>query len=110
MPHARQIGERAEGVPEVDMDVNRQLGRLPAFGETAEGPKRLFQVSNGLMIGSPLRGPEPRLAEIGDRLLPQLSAEGVVSQPLGLLGDAFGGEPLDGLGDAGVQGVLPVVE
>ena len=33
-----------------------------------------------------------------------------MGQPLGLLGDALGSEPLDGLGDAGMQGALPVVE
>ena len=33
-----------------------------------------------------------------------------MGQPLGLLGDALGSESLDGLGDAGVQGALPVVE
>ena len=34
----------------------------------------------------------------------------MVGQPLSLLGDALGREPLDGLGDAGVQSALPVVE
>ena len=34
----------------------------------------------------------------------------MVGEPLGVLGDALGREPLDGLGDAGVQGALPVVE
>ena len=110
LPHARPIAEREERVPEVDADVDGQLGRLPGLGETAEGPERLLQVGNGLAVGCPRHGPEPRLAEIGDRLLPQLPAQGVMGQPLGLLGDALGREPLDGLGDAGVQGALPVVE
>ena len=92
------------------MEVDGQLGRLPDLGEAAEGPERLLQVGEGLAVGRPRHGPEPRLAEIGDRLLPQLPAQGVVGQPLGLLGDALGREPLDGLGDAGVQGALPVVE
>ena len=48
--------------------------------------------------------------EIGARLLPQLSAQGVVGEPLRLLGDALGREPLDGLGDPGVERALPVVE
>ena len=100
----------SERVPEVDVDVDGQLGRLPGLGETAEGPERLLQVGDGLAVGGPRHGPEPRLAEIGDRLLPQLPAQGVVGQPLDLLGDALGREPLDGLGDAGVQGALPLVE
>jgi hypothetical protein len=92
------------------VDVDGQLGRLPGLGETAEGPERLLQVSDGLAVGCPRHGPEPRLAEIGDRLVPQLPAQGVMGQPLGLLDDALGREPLDGLGDAGVQGALPLVE
>jgi hypothetical protein len=53
-------------------------------------------------VGGPRHGPEPRLAEIGDRLLPKLPAQGVVGQPRGLLGDALGREALDGFGGAGV--------
>jgi hypothetical protein len=34
----------------------------------------------------------------------------VVGQRLGLLGAALGRQPLEGLGDAGVQGAPPVVE
>ena len=84
--HARPIAEREERVPEVEPDVDGQLGRLPALGEAAEGRERLLQVGNGLAIGGPRHGPKPRLAEIGDRLLPQLPAQGVMGQPLGLLG------------------------
>ena len=84
--------------------VSRVSGRWRSAAE------RLLQVGNGLAVGGPRHGPEPRLAEIGDRLLPQLPAQGVVGQPLGLLGDALGREPLEGLGDAGVEGALPVVE
>ena len=92
------------------MEIDGQLGRLPGLGEVAEGPERLLQVGDGLAVGGPRHGPEPRLAEIGDRLLPQLPAQGVVGQPLGLLGDALGREPLDGLGDAGVKRAPPIVE
>jgi hypothetical protein len=108
--YARPIAKRLERAPEVQVDVDGQLGRLPALGETAKGPERLLQVGNGFAIGGPRHGPQPRLAKIGDRLLPQLPAQGVMGQPLGLLADPLGSKPLDGLGDAGVQGALPVVE
>ena len=49
------------------------------------------------------------MAKIGNRLVPQLPAQGVVGQPLGLLGDALGREPLEGLGDASVERAPPVV-
>ena len=52
----------------------------------------------------------PGLAEIGDRLLPQLAAQGVMGQPLDLLGEPVGREPLDRLDDAGVEGAPPVLE
>ena len=60
--------------------------------------------------GGPRHGPESRLAEIGDRLVPQLPAERVAGQSLGVLRDALGGESLDGRGDARMQGAPPVVE
>ena len=107
---ARQIAERLQSVPEVDVDVDGQLRRLPGLGETTEGSERLLQVGDGLAVGPPRHGPEPRLTEIGDRLLPQLPAQGVMRQPFCLLGHVLGREPLDGLSDAGVQGALPVVE
>ena len=92
-------------------DVDDQLGRLSGLGETVEGPERLLQVDDGLAVGGPRHGPEPRLAERGDRLLPQLPVQGLMGQPLRLLGDVLGPEPLlDGLGYPGVQGALPVVE
>ena len=53
LPHARPIAERKERVPEVDADVDGQLGRLPGLGETAEGPERLLQVDDGLAVGCP---------------------------------------------------------
>ena len=86
LPHARPIAERSERVPQVEMEVDGQLGRRPGLGETAEGPERLLQVGHGLAIGRPRHGPQPGLAEIGDRLLPHLPAQGVVGQPLDLLG------------------------
>ena len=70
VPHARLIAERVERVPEVDVRVDGQLGRLPGLRETAEGAERLLQVGNSLAVGGPRHGPEPCLAEVGDRLLP----------------------------------------
>jgi class 3 adenylate cyclase len=90
VPDARPIAELEERVPDVEMDVDGQLGRLPGLGETAERLKRLLQVDDGLPVGGPRRGPEPRLTEIGDRLVPQLPTERVMGQPLGLLGEALG--------------------
>jgi hypothetical protein len=42
LPHARQLAERGKRVPEVDVEVDGQLGRLPGLGEVAERPERLL--------------------------------------------------------------------
>jgi hypothetical protein len=69
-PYARSIAERDERVPEVEADVDGQLGRLPGLGEVTESPEGLLQVGNGLPVGDPRHGAEPGLAKIRDRLLP----------------------------------------
>jgi len=106
--HTPPIVERQACGHNVHANVDVQLDGLSGFVQTRKCAERLLQVSNGLTVGAPLYGPEPRLAEIGDRLLSQLSAQGVMGKALGLLGDAFGREPLDRLGDAGVQNALPI--
>src|SRR5262245_20204343 len=58
---------------------------------------------NGLAMSAACSGAEPRLAEIGDRLLPQFPLQGVVGQPLGLFGNALGSKLLNRLGNARVQ-------
>ena len=48
--------------------------------------------------------------EIGDRFFPQFPVQGVVGQPLRLLGNALGRKPLDRLGNARVQITPPVLK
>jgi len=85
-----QITEGVECVTQVYMDVGGQLGRGPGLGQTTESHERLLQVRNCLAVGAPRHGPNPRLAEIGYRFLPQLPTQGVMGQPFRLLGDALG--------------------
>ena len=91
----RPITEGVKRVPQVDVDVDGQLGRLPGLG--ADGGARRGPAPGGQRRPDrrPATWPGARLAEAGDRLLPQLTAQGVMSQPL---------RPLNSLGDAGVQG------
>src|SRR5215472_18112601 len=51
-----------------------------------------------------------RLPEVSDRLLPDLTAEGVVSQGLDLLVQPIGVERFDGLHDPGMEGTPAVME
>src|SRR5262249_55711220 len=101
---ARPIAEREERVAQVDADVDRLLGRLASLAQLAESDECLLEVGNGLPIGAMRHSPEPRLAQIDDCLFPQLSMQGVMSQPLDLLGNAHGRQALYGLDDAGMKG------
>src|SRR5262249_22423869 len=100
---SRDIAERLKRVPNVRVYVDAFLDLLPGVGHTAQSDKCLLEVGNRVPIGSPRLGSERRFAKIGDRLLPQLRAQRVMSQPLRLLSDAFTRESLDGLGDAGMK-------
>jgi hypothetical protein len=72
--------------------------------------KCLLEIRDGIAMGTARHGAEPRLVEIGDRLLPQFAVQGMVGQPLGLLGDASSPEPLDRSGNSRVQISPPVLQ
>jgi hypothetical protein len=92
------------------VDVDGQLGPLTGLGETVESAECLLKVGNGVAIGAPRHRPERCPAEVGNRLLPQFPVQGVVGQPLGLLGNALGRKLLDRLGNADVQITPPVLQ
>jgi hypothetical protein len=72
--------------------------------------RALLEIGNGLAMGAARCGANPRLAKIGDRLPPQFPVQGVVGQPLGLLGNAFSRESLDRIGNARMQVTPPVLQ
>ena len=76
----------------------------PALGEVREDAERLLEARRRLAIRGACQRLGARLAEIADRLLPHLAAEGVVGEPFDVLGQALPVEPLDGLDDPGVEG------
>ena len=55
VPHACPI-QREKRVPEVEADVDGQLGRLPDLGEVTNAFQRLFQMGDGLAVGRPRHG------------------------------------------------------
>src|SRR5262245_3746503 len=92
LPHAHPVAKGQQRVPEIQSDVDGELSRRAGLGETAKSSERLLEMAYGLAIGCPRYGAKPCLAEICGRLLPQLAAHGVVSQPFRLLGHALGRE------------------
>jgi len=63
----------------------------------------LLEEGRRLAVGRASERPGSGLAEVADRLLPQLAFDRVVCEPLRLLVQAIGVEPLDCLDDAGVE-------
>src|SRR5262249_23907324 len=76
--HACPIAERIERIPNLDADVDGQLGSAARPRQVTQRPKRLLEITNGLAMGAACHGAEPRLVELGDVLLPQLSAKSVM--------------------------------
>ena len=68
------IAKRIERITEVHTDVDGQLGCFSRLGKVAERVQRLLEVDDGLAIGRSLHGPESRLTEIGDGLLPHFTS------------------------------------
>src|SRR5262249_44036773 len=94
-------------VPKVDVDIDGQFGRPPSLRKVAQGLKRLFQMGGGLAIARPRHGPEPRLTEIRDRVLPLLSLEGVIGQPFNVISQVVGMHRFDRLADPPVEELPP---
>src|SRR5262249_41670928 len=104
------LRERRERAPELEPDVDRPLCVLPRIGQALEGLERLLEVRDGLPVGRAPEGLSARLAEVCDRLFPSLTPDGVVCEPLDVLGEAFRVERLDRLADADVEGSPAVVQ
>jgi hypothetical protein len=94
----------------IEVEVDLVLLALAGLRQMGRGGQRLLERRRGGAIGRPIERLGTRLAEIDDRLLPHLPADGMVGEPLDVLAPAIGREPSEGLGDAGVQRALPVVE
>ena len=75
----------------------------------AERGQRLLEAGHGLPIAR-ARPPWRRPGAGTHRLVPQLAPQGVVGQPLDVLGQPVGVEPLDGLHDPRVQRAAPLVQ
>src|SRR3954466_2834810 len=83
--------------------IDRERGSLVAGREAPQGYQGLLEVRDRLAIRRARLRFEPRLPRISDRLVPHLAAEGMVGEPLEVLGQAVGVPALDGLHDLSVQ-------
>src|SRR5262249_48836350 len=81
--HASSNTVRAQlAVPSVFLPPSTTIGRGLARISHKKSVSGGLKVSNSLAVGALDHGPQRCLAEIGDRLLPHLPAQGVMGQPL----------------------------
>src|SRR2546430_4220385 len=69
-----------------------------------------FVADDRFAVGGSPPGFPRRAMEVVDRFLPELTAEGVVSEPLEMLGEAVGIERLDCLRESGMEQSSAIVE
>jgi len=102
--------EGPERVSESEANVDRLLQRLPGLGKMDECGKRLLEVRNRISVGRPCEGLGPGLAEVGHRLVPELAPKSMLGQPLDVLGQPVGIEPLEGFHDSAIERPSPILE
>src|SRR5882724_9072630 len=107
LPHVIQdavvLAQRSEDDPRVVPVVDGLSLGLASLGHVREGAKRLLEGGQGLAVRRAHRGAQTSLAEVRDGPLPHFASQGVVGEPLDVLGEPIGIEPLDHLDDARVQ-------
>ncbi len=104
------LSEREEGRIEVVPQVDGLFSCVAQIREMLEGNQRLLKARHRLSKGRARRRFSARLPEVPYRLLPHLSPKGVLGEPVDVLHQAVGIEPLNDLHNAGVQGASALLE
>src|SRR5262249_47982829 len=89
-----------ERASELEAHVDRPLAALPRHGEVLEDIECLFEVGGSLPVGRAPDGFGAGLTEVADGVLPQFALDGVVREPLDVLGEVLRIERLDPLPEA----------
>src|SRR5262249_18719570 len=102
--------EQVRGLQKPGGENRASLRALPPLGEMLEPRQRLLEAFDRLPVGGACECLGAGLTKIGERPIPHLAAESVVSEPLDLLGETITIELLDRIRDPGMQGSSSVVE
>ena len=108
--HPLPVRERNQRGPEIEPEVDGELGDVALLRDMAERLERLLEVGDRLTVRGAAHRPESRLAEIADCLLPHLAVQGMVGEPFHVLGEPVGVETLEDVDDPGVQGPAPLLQ
>src|SRR6185369_2155280 len=75
--HPLPVRERNQRGPEIEPEVDGELGDVALLRDMAERLERLLEVGDRLTVRGAAHRPESRLAEIADCLLPHLAVQGM---------------------------------
>src|SRR5262245_8460836 len=83
---ALELPERMERDPQVEAKIDGVLQHIAGLRQMPERRQRLLEAAYGLPVGRSCQSFGPGVAEVGYRLLPQLTPDSVMGQPLDVLG------------------------
>src|SRR5262249_7938163 len=105
-----EFSERNECCSQVKAKIDSQLHPSAGLGQMPAGPEGLLEAAGRLPVGRSCQCLDASLPEIRDRLFPQLTPHGMVSQPLDVLGQPVRVGAFDGADNPGVQRLAPLLE
>jgi hypothetical protein len=105
-----KLAQRRERTTKVDAGVDARLLILTRFGALPEPAQRLFEPGDSLTVRRARGSPGAGRSCVGHSPLPDLGADRVMRQPLGLLLQASGVHLVDRVDDAGVERLAPLLE
>jgi hypothetical protein len=94
----------AQRVCQREPELDGQHPGVAVLGQVQEGLEGLLEGGHGLAEGGAVVGPGTSLPAVGHGLLPHLTPQSMVGEPLDLFAELVGIERLDGLYDPGVEG------
>src|SRR5262250_2671384 len=90
--------------------IDGLLKSLAGFGQMPERCQCLLEAAYRLPVGRSHLCPAAGLLEVPNRLLPPLALDGMVREPLNVLGQTLGIELLDGVDDPGMEWASAIQE
>jgi hypothetical protein len=108
--HFLELAERIERAPQLEAHIDLLFPGLPRLRQVAQRLQRLFETCQSLLVRRPPLGLSADLAQVGHSLVPHLTPAGMMGQPLEVLHEPLRIRAFDGVNDAGVQGLAPVLQ
>ena len=105
-----EFSERHQGLLQVKPEIDGLCQRVAVLGEVMQGHQRLLEGGHRLAVGRARQRPGPGLPAVGHGLVPHLAPEGMVRQPVDLLGEPLWRQPVEGFDNAGIEHAPSILE